>query len=51
MWGPKYEKVRKPWVLWLMQRWILNMCVTMSGESGKDCKGVAAQEDKREQNL
>ena len=22
-----------------------------SGESGKDCKGVAAQKDKREQNL
>ena len=27
------------------------MCLTKSGESGKDCKGVAAQKDKREQNL
>ena len=24
------------------------MCLTKSGESGKDCKGVAAQKDKRE---
>ena len=23
-------------------------CLTKSGESGKDCKGVAAQKDKRE---
>ena len=36
-----------------LKRWILNMCVclTKSGESGKDCKGVAAQKDKRERNL
>ena len=27
------------------------MCLTKSGESGKDCKGVAAQKDKRERNL
>ena len=47
MWGPKYEKVRKPWVLQL-KRWILSIsvCQTKSGESGKDCKGVAAQKDK-----
>ena len=24
------------------------MCLTKSGESGKDCKGVVAQKDKRE---
>ena len=51
MWGPKCEKVRKPWVLRL-KRWILSMrCLTKSGESGEDCKGVAAQKDKRERNL
>ena len=27
------------------------VCLTKSGESGKDCKGVVAQRDKREQNL
>ena len=27
------------------------MCLTKSGESGKDCKVVAAQKDKRERNL
>ena len=27
------------------------VCLTKSGGSGKDCKGVAAQKDKREQNL
>ena len=27
------------------------MCLTKSGENRKDCKGVAAQKDKREQNL
>ena len=27
------------------------MCLTKSGESGKDCKGVAAQKDMRERNL
>ena len=27
------------------------MCLTKSGESGKDCKGEAAQKDKRERNL
>ena len=27
------------------------MCLTKSEESGKDCKGVAAQKDKRERNL
>ena len=27
------------------------MCLMKSGESGKDCKGVAAQKDKRERNL
>ena len=27
------------------------MCLTKSGESGKDGKGVAAQKDKRERNL
>ena len=27
------------------------MCLTKSGESGKDCKGVVAQKDKRERNL
>ena len=27
------------------------MCLTKSGESGKDCKGVAAQKDKRERDL
>ena len=26
-------------------------CLMKSGESGKDCKGVAAQKDKRERNL
>ena len=25
-----------------------HVCLTKSGESGKDCKGVAAQKDKRE---
>ena len=51
MWGPKCEKVRKPWVLRL-KRWILSMRVSdKSGKSGKDCKGVAAQKDKRERNL
>ena len=28
-----------------------HVCVTKSGESGKDCKSVAAQKDKREWNL
>ena len=50
MWGPKCEKVRKPWVLRLKRR-ILSMRLTKSGESGKDCKGSAAQKDKRERNL
>ena len=27
------------------------MCLTKSGESGKDCKGVVAQKDKKERNL
>ena len=27
------------------------MCLTKSGENRKDCKGVAAQKNKREQNL
>ena len=27
------------------------MCLMKSGESGKDCKGVAAQKDKRERKL
>ena len=27
------------------------MCLTKSGESGKDCKSVGAQKDKRERNL
>ena len=27
------------------------VCLTKSGESGKDCKGVAARKDKRERNL
>ena len=27
------------------------MCLMKSGESGKDCKGAAAQKDKRERNL
>ena len=27
------------------------MCLTKSGESGKDCKGVVAQNDKRGRNL
>ena len=49
--GAKCEKVRKPWVLRL-KRWILSMRASeKSGESGKDCKGVAAQKDKRERNL
>ena len=26
MWGPKCEKVQKPWVLWL-KHWILSMRV------------------------
>ena len=26
------------------------MCLMKSGESGKDCKGVIAQKDKRKQN-
>ena len=48
MWGPKCEKVRKPWVLcWSVGFWAC-MCLTKSRESGKDCKGVAAQKDKRE---
>ena len=52
MWGPKCEKMRKPWVL---RFWSVGfsacVCLTKSGESGKDCKGVAAQKDKRERNL
>ena len=35
MWGPKREKVRKPWVLRL-KRWSLSMCLMKSGDSGKD---------------
>ena len=27
------------------------MCLSKSRESGKDCKGVVAQKDKRERNL
>ena len=48
MWGPKCEKVRKPWVLQL-KRWILSMRVSdEERRERKDCKGVAAQKDKRE---
>ena len=47
--GPKCEKVQKPWVLRL-KRWSLSMRVS-DEESGKDCKGVIAQKDKRERNL
>ena len=51
MWGPKYEKVRKPWVLrWSVGFWTC-VCLTKCGEDGKECKGVAAQKDKRERNL
>ena len=51
MWGPKCEKVQKPWVL-LLKRWSLSMNVTKSGESGKDCNSAVVQKDKREgQNL
>ena len=51
MWGPKCEKVRKPWVLRL-KRWILRMRVSHEERRElKDCKGVAAQKDKRERNL
>ena len=44
MWGPKCEEVQKPWVLWL-KCWIFSIA-TKSGESEKDCKGVATQKDK-----
>ena len=51
MWGPKCEKVRKPWVLRL-KRWILSMRVSdEEWRELEDCKGVAAQKDKREWNL
>ena len=42
-------KVRKPWVSQL-KCWSLSMRVS-DEESGKDCKGVEAQKDKRERNL
>ena len=54
MWGPKCEKVRKPWVLWLKHS-ILSMLV--SDKEWKEREGlhvkvsVAAQKDKRERNL
>ena len=35
---------------WSIRFWAC-MCLTKSRESGKDCKGVAAQKDKRERNL
>ena len=35
--GPKYEKVRKPWVLWL-KRWILSMRV--SDEERREREGL-----------
>ena len=35
---------------WNIRFWAC-VCLTKSGESGKDCKGVAAQKDKRERNL
>ena len=51
MWGPKCEKVWKPCVLQL-KCWVWAcMCLMKSGESRKNCKGVAAQKDKREWNL
>ena len=52
MWGPKCEKVRNGhgFCGWSVEFWAC-VCLTKSGESGKDCKGVAAQKDKRERNL
>ena len=47
IWGPKCEKVRKPWVLSLNRRVWACVCLMKS----KDCKGVVAQKDKRERNL
>ena len=46
MWGPKCDKVQKPWLLYL-KHWNLSLRLIKKGESGKDCKGVAAQKDKR----
>ena len=43
-WGPKCEKMRKPWVL-LLKPWSLST-LTKSGESVKECKGAVAQKDK-----
>ena len=43
-WGPKCEKIRKPWVL-LLKPWSLSM-LTKSGKSVKERKGAVAQKDK-----
>ena len=40
MWGPKCEKVRKPWVL-LLKRWILSMRV--SDEERREREGLTVK--------
>ena len=48
MWGPKCDKVQKPWLLQLKCR-SLSIRLMKNEESGKDCncKGVVTQKDKR----
>ena len=49
--GPKCEKMRKPWIVWL-KHWKMFehacVCLTKSAENRKDCKGVVTQKDKTE---
>ena len=44
MWGPKCEKVRKPWIL-RSKRWNLSMRV--SEKERRDREGLKNQKDKR----
>ena len=37
MWGPKCEKVRKPWVLWL-KSWSLSIRVSDEERAGRALK-------------
>ena len=45
MWGPKYETVQQPWVLW-RKFWQACVCVR-KGDIRKDCNGAVVQKDKR----
>ena len=53
MWGPKGEKERKPCVFVdeVLEFEHACVCITKSGENGKECKGAVAQKDKRGQSL